>query len=189
MDDLAGRAAVVAVVGRRPSPRHVVVLRARAGRGHVREGQGRTRIAGVGRRRGGEGRRGRTLNRRRAGQRRDDRRGRVNDVDELAGRAAVAAVVGRRPSPRHVVVLRARAGRGHVREGQGRTRIAGVGRRRSGEGRRGRTLNRRRAGQRRDDRRVFPYATLFRSGRAAVVAVVGRRPSPCHVVVLRAGAG
>src|SRR5439155_1421538 len=173
VNHLAGGAAVAAVIGGRPGPRHVVVLRATARRRHVGEGQRRAGVAGVGRRRGGKTGRRRAFNGRRSGQRRDHRGDRVHHVNHLAGGAAVAAVIGGRPGPRHVVVLRATARRRHVGEGQCRAGVAGVGRW---------------SGQRRDPRGDRVHHVNHLAGGAAVAAVIGGRPGPRHVVVLRATA-
>src|SRR5437867_4377830 len=189
VDHLAGRRAVAAMIGRRPGPRHHAVLRTTAGRGRVGEGQRRIAVARVAGRRRREAGRGRTFNRRRPRQRRDRRRDRVHHVDHLAGRRAVAAVVGRRPGPRHHAVLRTTAGRGRVGEGQRRRGIACVARRRRREAGRGRTFNRRRPRQRRDRRRDRVHHVDHLAGRRAVAAVIGRRPGPRHHAVLRTTAG
>src|SRR5207247_1393196 len=189
VDDLAGGAAVAAMIGGRPGPRHDAVLRATAGGGHVGEGQRRAGIAGVGRRRRGEDRRRRAFNGRRGRQAGNGRRGGVLDVDDLAGGAAVAAMIGGRPGPRHDAVLRATAGGGHVGEGQRRAGIAGVGRRRRGEDRRRRTFNGRRGRQAGNGRRGGVLDVDDLAGGAAVAAMIGGRPGPRHDAVLRATAG
>src|SRR5207249_7390282 len=104
VDGLAGLAAVAAVVGRRPGAGHAVVAGAIAGRGHVVERERHGRVAIVGRRGLGEDRRGRAVDGRRSGQRRNRRSGDVVHVDGLAGLAAIAAVVGRRPGAGHAVI-------------------------------------------------------------------------------------
>src|SRR5207245_536506 len=174
---------------RRPGSRHHAVLRTTAGRGRVGKGQRRAAVAQIGRRRRGETRRGRTFNRRRRRQRRNRRRGRVHHVDRLAGRRAVAAMIGRRPGPRHHAVLRTTAGRGRVGERQRRSGIARVARRRRRKAGRGRTFNGRRRRQRRKRRRGRVHHVDRLAGRRAVAAMIGRRPDSRHRVLLRTTAG
>src|SRR5256712_6496140 len=185
---LAGGAAVAAVIGGRPGPRHVVVLRATARRGHVGEGQRRAGVAGVGRRGGGKTGRRRAFNGRRSWQRRDHRGDRVHHVNHLAGGAAVAAVIGGRPGPRHGGALRGTPRPVHVRVGQRPSGDAGVGRRRGGKTGRRRAFNGRRSWQRRDNPDEHTPHVHPRSGVACGALLVSSRPGPRHVVVLRATA-
>src|SRR5204863_9795958 len=91
---------------------------------------------------------------------------------------SVAAVIARRPGPRHHAVLRTTAGRGRVGERQRRTRVARVARRRRRKTRCQRTFNRRRPRQRRDRRRRRVHHVDHLAGRRAVPAVVGRSQGP-----------
>src|SRR5207247_10295307 len=133
-------------------------------------------VAGVGGRRVGKAGRRRAFNGRRSGQRRDHRGARVHHVNPLPTRRSSDLVIGGRPGPRHVVVLRATARRRHVGEGQRRAGVAGVGTRRGGRTGRRRASNVRRSGQRRDHRGDRVHHVNHLAGGAAVAAVIGGRP-------------
>ena len=82
------------MIGRRPGPRHRVVLRTTPGRSHVGKGQRRTGIARIAGCRRAEARHGRTLNRLIAACSADGRRCGVLYCDGLALAGGVAAGVG-----------------------------------------------------------------------------------------------